>query len=118
MKKFFSFLLFTACLSVSAQETGTIKGNVFDTFDQDETVMFASIWLKDTSEKTQTNLHGNFEFAHVPPGDYTVIIDYLGYESKEIQIVLKAHETLEITEGISPKKLALPPTDTALVEGL
>ena len=54
-----------------------------------EPLIFATVSLKDTNIKEQTNFHGNFEISGIPNGTYTLRVGYLGYESKEIQVLVE-----------------------------
>ncbi len=92
MKKQFViyFVLFFFGSMLYAQE-GTIRGEVIDDNNGEE-VSFADVILDGTSIGTSTDLDGSF-FLQVAPGNYTLIISYLGYADYSVNNVeVKAGE--------------------------
>jgi len=92
MKKFsltfFSFsLLFIA--SLSAQNTGTVRGNVFDK-DSGEPIIFGTIRLEGTEMGTNTDADGFFSLGGIPTGNYTLVATYVGFDSIAVQIDVAA----------------------------
>jgi hypothetical protein len=102
LKKIVFLLLVVGNVALmAAQRSGTISGSISDSEMQEEPLLFANVALKNTLWSTQTNFHGNFEFADVTPGEYTLVVNYLGYETLEMPIVVKAGEMTSIQEGLS-----------------
>lgn len=101
MKKilFLLFLVGNVAL-LAAQRSGTISGSISDSEMQEEPLLFANVALKNTLWSEQTNFHGNFEFSDVPTGDYILIVTYLGYETLEMPLTVKAGETTLVQEGL------------------
>lgn len=104
MKLYFPLFLFFCAFAVPSF-AGGIKGSVKN--ESGQALEFATIFVKETGSGTTTNIEGYFELR-LPPGDYTVIFQYLGYEAKvekiaigemmkDIDIVLKA-QTLELKQ--------------------
>ncbi len=83
-------LLFSAF--ISAQESYTIRGVVKDV-DNGETMFGASVFLKGTSVGAMTNEYGFYSIT-APKGNYTIVISYLGYEDKYLEINLDKDQTL------------------------
>lgn len=83
---FFILLSFTP---IQAQ----IRGIVTDS--QNEPLSFASIYIKNSSLGTATNLKGLYVFD-LEPGTYKIVYSYLGYQSIEKVVLLKEHETKTI----------------------
>ena len=107
------FLLFfvlagTFCQLTVAQSSGTISGRILDFEDNGEPLLFANISLKNTAISEQTNFHGNFEIEGVLPGDYVIAISYLGYETKELPIQVKANQITSIHEALKALSLNSP----------
>ncbi len=50
-------------------------------------MLFAHVQIKNTPISVQTNFHGNFEITGIDPGNYTLLVSYLGYETIEIPII-------------------------------
>ena len=72
----FTLLLFFAFHSLSAQSI--IRGNI--TNQNQESLEFASIYVKETGQGAIANAEGFYELR-MSPGKYTLIFQYLGYES-------------------------------------
>ncbi len=83
MKKLFTPLFaFTLLISSSAFAggiRGTIKG------DDGAILAFASVFVKQTSAGAATDMEGRFELS-LPPGQYDVLFQYLGYETTQRKI--------------------------------
>lgn len=104
MRLFFPlFIIF--CAVATPIFAGGIKGTVKN--ESGQALEFATIFVKETGSGTTTNIEGYFELR-LPPGDYTVIFQYLGYEAKvekvaigemmkDLDIVLKG-QTLELKQ--------------------
>lgn len=69
----------TSSLNQEREIKGTVK-------DQDgQSLPGANVLVKGTSTGTQTDLDGNFSIS-VPEGNETLVISYIGFKSKEINI--------------------------------
>ncbi len=72
-------LLLPALLFLIVQSfAGGIKGRI--KADDGSPLAFASIFVKETSSGAATDLNGNYEIS-LAPGSYTVLFQYLGYET-------------------------------------
>lgn len=69
----------------SAQTEISIKGKVLDGTTS-ETVVGVIIHVKETTIGTTTDLDGNFELKTTKPLPFTIVINGVGYEPKEIEI--------------------------------
>ena len=86
------FLFFTVLFSIAViGQTGTVSGVILDKEYNDEPLPFANITIKGTSQGTSTDDKGKYTLT-LKPGNYTLVIAYLGYETKEIPFTLKANE--------------------------
>lgn len=72
-------------------QNGTIKGQVVDS--NGESIIGASVRLKDNSKGTITDVDGNFTLTDISGG--TLVISFIGYETQEIS--LKGQKSLKIT---------------------
>ena len=86
------------------QDNASIRGNITDLETSNEPLIFADIQLQNTDFSAQTNFHGNFELNNVKAGNYTLVVRYLGYETRFIPIKLEGSEHLEIKMGLSAKR--------------
>ncbi|WP_299530334.1 carboxypeptidase-like regulatory domain-containing protein [Ulvibacterium sp.] len=105
MKKI--ILIVTSLFStvILAQQTSSISGKILDNELNGEPMLFADVMLKNTKWKTQTNFHGNFEIEGVDPGNYVVVISFLGYNTLEIPIEIKPNKVLRIEKGLDSKTI-------------
>ncbi|RMF25885.1 MAG: TonB-dependent receptor, partial [Bacteroidetes bacterium] len=81
---FFGFSAFV----LGAQNNGTIRGTVYDK-ESGEPIIFGTIRLEGTTIGTNTNENGFFSIGNVPPGNYTLVATYVGYDSVAVDIELK-----------------------------
>ncbi|KFF15717.1 TonB-dependent receptor [Chryseobacterium sp. JM1] len=89
MKKIFTSVLFCASLFFYAQ-TGTVSGTLND--DSKLSLPGAKISLVPGNIYTTSDDHGNFVFLNVPPGNYTMKVDYLGYGTSEYNVSVEAEK--------------------------
>ena len=64
---------------VLAQRNATISGVVTDAKTGDA-MYSATVYLGGTGIGAVTDVNGKYTIKEIPPGDYTLIIEYLGYE--------------------------------------
>uniref|UniRef100_UPI00404AC4C7 TonB-dependent receptor domain-containing protein n=1 Tax=Flavobacterium sp. TaxID=239 RepID=UPI00404AC4C7 len=84
-------LLFLLFHLAGFSQTGTVTGVILDKEYDNEPLPFANITIKGTSSGSSTDENGKYSMT-VKPGNYTLVIAYLGYETKEIPFTLKANE--------------------------
>ena len=86
MKK--SYLLIIICLftlSLSAQQTATVKGIVTD--EKDNTPMIGvNVSVKGTTNGVSTDDKGAYELT-VPLGTFTVVYSYIGYQPRSVDVI-------------------------------
>jgi len=111
--------LFFSVLSY-AQTTGDIKGVVTDEAMNSEPMLLANIRLKGLETEYQTNFHGNFNISNIEAGEYTLVISYAGYETKELNVVVAENKTSQIATNLNPLQISFDDVigmeDTALEE--
>lgn len=69
--------------SVSAQ-SGSIVGKITD-IESGEALIGANVFLEGTSFGSATDFEGNYFIQNLPPGTYTIVANYIGYEKKIIE---------------------------------
>ncbi|GAA0737165.1 TonB-dependent receptor [Gaetbulibacter jejuensis] len=84
--------LFTG-LWCQAQEQYSISGTIKD-LTNGETLLGATVYLKDTNYGATTNEYGFFSLT-APKGSYTLVISYVGYLSVTKEITLNADQKLD-----------------------
>ena len=97
--KFLIITLFICAISM-AQNKGTISGVLTDKEMNNEVLPFANILIKGTNISTNTDMDGKYSLS-VNPGNYTVIFSFVGYESVETPVEVKANETTTVNQVLS-----------------
>ncbi|MEM7186525.1 MAG: DUF5686 and carboxypeptidase regulatory-like domain-containing protein [Bacteroidota bacterium] len=77
MKRLLPYLFLLANLSVLAQIRGTVKN------DQGEPLPYVNIYLENTYTGTTSNEEGNYVLDVSETGAYTLVFQFLGYETKK-----------------------------------
>lgn len=81
MKKIVLLLLISIC---GFSQT-TLKGTVYS---GNETLSFASIYIKEIKKGAQTDENGNYEITTIESGSYTLIASYMGYKTERKTILI------------------------------
>ncbi len=107
-RSLFLFLFILMGVGATAQQTGTIRGFVYDK-KTGEPMIFTNVFLEGTSKGASTDENGYFSIANVDPGSYTLRTTNLGYDTlrKEVQVE---------KGGIVNEKLYLQPTEVEIEE--
>lgn len=111
MNRYLLFLFMLSLISVSTAFAGGVNGYVRD--DEGNALEFASIFVQETGSGTITNVEGYFEL-NLDPGDYTLVFQYLGYESKVEKISI-GDRMRELNVTLNQQPLELKTVD--VVEG-
>lgn len=97
MKKITKLLILMLLLIISdmfAQNaTVTIKGAVHD---QEGVLPGATILIRNLEKGTTSDFDGNFEISGIAPGNYEVLITFLGYKDRSITVVLNESQVLDL----------------------
>ena len=84
-------ILFSIALNATAalqvREGRTISGHVLED-GTEENIAFASVLVVETGDGTVSNEEGQFEFRNLSPGNYTLRVSMVGYETmtKEVTV--------------------------------
>lgn len=82
-----------------AQNKGTVSGTLTDKDLNNEPLPFANVVIKGTNIGVTTNETGKYSL-NIEAGTYTIQFSFLGYETIEEKIVVKAGETLTINKAL------------------
>ncbi len=85
--------LFIAVTGVANAQTGDIRGFVYEE-ETSEPAIYTSVYLKGTTYGGQTNLDGFFTISHVPPGEYTLMVTSVGYDTIRQSLSIKSGDIL------------------------
>ena len=99
MKKliFITLLCFTSL--AFSQSKGTVAGTVTDKELNNEPLPFANVFIKGTTIGGTTDIDGKYTIS-APEGNQTIVFSFVGYQTIEKQITVKANETLTINEAL------------------
>lgn len=87
MKKYLlilSILLLAGFTSIFAQ-TGSVRGFVYDKTNG-EPMIFTSVYLEGTTYGMATNIDGYFNLTKVEPGNYNLMVSFVGYDTAKVNI--------------------------------
>nr|WP_315132631.1 TonB-dependent receptor [uncultured Flavobacterium sp.] len=96
--KFLIITLFICVLGFS-QNKGTISGILTDKDSNNQALPFANVLIKGTKTGVNTDLDGKYSIA-VTPGNYILQFSFVGYESLEVPVTVKADEKVTINRAL------------------
>ncbi|GHB53258.1 TonB-dependent receptor [Persicitalea jodogahamensis] len=102
MKKYTLLSILLACVSsLAIAQTGSIKGQIMDAASK-EAIIGGSVILKGTTPPvgTSTDVEGNFEITNVPTGKQIVIISYVSYKPKEVEVTVYPNQAILINSTL------------------
>lgn len=93
----FLILIFVLIQNNFSQEKGAIRGYVYDAKAK-YPLINANIWLEGTNRGDVSDFKGYFEIKNLEPGNYMLVVSYVGYRHKKELISLASGEikTLEV----------------------
>jgi TonB-linked SusC/RagA family outer membrane protein len=89
-----------------AQTRGTIEGTVTDA-ETEETLPGVNIALPDLQRGAATNAQGEYQIERVPAGSYTLRASFVGYQTRERQITVRAGERTVVNFSMVPAEVGL-----------
>lgn len=101
MKKLFIAFVLIGQM-VTAQSKGTVKGMLTDGDSNNDPLPFANVFIKGTSIGGTTDFDGNYTLS-VPPGNHVLVFSFVGYQTVEKKIVVKAGQVLTVNQKLSAK---------------
>lgn len=100
----FVFVIFSS-IELLAQ-TGTVRGFVYEE-TSGEPAIFSNVVLEGTKIGGVTDANGFFNLSKVPVGQYKLLVTYIGFESKEEVIEVKADKILNKKFYLSESSIQL-----------
>ncbi|MBI2966665.1 MAG: TonB-dependent receptor [Bacteroidetes bacterium] len=92
----FSVLLFWLAILLPFflhAQTATLRGFVYDKSDG-EPVIFANVYFIGTGIGSATDANGYYSITNIPPGDYSLTVSYLGYDTLRIPFTFRAGQVI------------------------
>lgn len=92
-KLLLAVLIMALSFTAAHAQSGTIRGFVY-TKDNGEPALFTNVYLKGTTLGASTDLNGFFSITKIPPGTYTLLATYLGYDTATEVIQVTANQII------------------------
>ncbi len=106
-KALFLFILVTFGFNICiAQGTGTLRGFVTDSTNG-ESIIYANVIIKNSTHGSPTNTKGYYFIPAIPVGEHIVIISYLGYQKKEIEVKIVSNKITQFDVKLVPASIEL-----------
>ncbi|MGI8893391.1 MAG: TonB-dependent receptor, partial [Bacteroidia bacterium] len=83
-------VLFLSVFSVLAQ-SGTIRGFVYEK-ETGEPALFTNVYLRGTTIGSSTDVNGYFSITRIPPGNYDLIVSFIGFDSLVTPVTVKGDD--------------------------
>ncbi|MFD0964689.1 TonB-dependent siderophore receptor [Pseudofulvibacter geojedonensis] len=84
MKNLLSILSLIFLFNIASAQEGVITGTIQN--NNQKPLLGVNISIKNTTKGTQTNQEGIFNLSSLEKGNYTLVISYLGFKTREITI--------------------------------
>lgn len=97
--------LFFIAFGISAQEQGSISGQILDQEMNLEPLYHAVVVLKSSGEIVKTNFMGNFIFNNLAFGKDTLEVRYPGYATSEIPVNIAGYASGSIQYALEAIKI-------------
>jgi len=81
------------CASFSFAQTGEIAGMVTD--EDGGPLTGANVFIEGTTMGASTDLNGEYVILNVPEGEFTLMVDYVGYQAEEATVSVLPGETTQ-----------------------
>ena len=100
-------LLFAGLIPVLAlAQTASVRGFVYEE-ETGEPAMLANVFLLGTTYGASTDENGYFLISKIPPGEYTLIMQYLGFDTIKEQVTLEADKILDRKTYLAKSSVSL-----------
>ena len=101
------FVLTSIIASLTYAQTGSVKGTLTDKQMNNEPLPFANVIIKDSSKGTTSDFDGLYAIDDLAPGTYTIEFSFVGYQTVEKTISIKANQSTTLDVTLSPSAAAL-----------
>lgn len=106
MKSVVLSLLLIMIATLAFSQTGSIQGIVYD--EKNQTLPAASVLIKELNKSAGTDDKGRFSMSSIANGTYTLVVSYIGYETKE--------QTITVSNVAASASIYLQPSAEGLDE--
>lgn len=106
MKKFLFLTALITCVLAASGQTSTVRGFVYSK-ETGEPILYTNVYLYKTSYGIATDVDGFYNITKIPPGKYTLMVSYMGYDTLQVEISLKPGEILTKNLYMTPSSVTL-----------
>lgn len=99
------FAIVSFFAAAQAQEAA-VRGFVYEA-SSGEPVIYSNVYLKGTTYGASTDINGYFSITRVPPGKYTLLVTFLGYDTLQQEIVLAPNDVLNKKFNLKESSVSL-----------
>ena len=107
MKYLFSLIIALAAFNISVAQDNLIEGVIYDSVTE-EPVTFAKVTLLENDAYVLVDYKGQYFFKDVAPGQYTLEVSFLGYQTA--RHIIKIEEGVQYEANIHLKQMFIHPT--------
>ncbi len=93
MRKLLLIAFFALISNILLSQTGIIRGFVYEK-STGEPVIYTNVYLQNTSLGSSTDINGYFQISKIPPGEYTLIVTYLGFDTLKMPVYVQADDII------------------------
>lgn len=99
--------------ALSMAQNGELRGTVTDAATGED-LPGANLMIEGQDLGAATNIDGDYHIANIPSGNHTLIVRFLGYQTKTIDFSLSSGQVLDLDIELSPSQLSM---DEVVVTG-
>jgi len=77
----------------TSAQNGTVRGFVYEK-ETGEPIIFTNVYLFHTSYGAATDVNGYFVISQIPPGNYELMVTYLGYDTLRMPVTINADDLI------------------------
>lgn len=91
--KYILRILFCLITANCFGQTGELRGFIYEEATSEPSI-YTSVFLKGTNYGAQTNLDGFFTITRIPPGNYTLMVTSIGFDTLTQPLTIKSGDLL------------------------
>ena len=103
MIKFKLLMLFCFITTLASTQNVTLSGYLNDA-GSGEGLIGATVYIEELKQGTATNAYGFYSIT-IPPGNYTMQISFIGYETSKLKIEANRNQTISVKLNESTEQL-------------
>src|SRR3990172_805384 len=99
---FISFRISDKNKVVLFKSKGTVSGRITDS-ETGAALFFTNVFLANTTKGSTTDKNGYYSISNIPEGDYTLVVQHIGFEVETIPVPMQKPELLAVDVKLTPK---------------